>query len=181
MADPLSLSVIGATVLNQGVQFLYAQASELLKRWRERRDNKDAAVTAELQPPADILAGEVAAATPDDERLGQLHEELSELRKALVDIADGEAVDPSDEATVSEIEALRRAIEVIYGQRITFKGERREPSGPLVEADVDVERVRGDVAAVRAQSIRAGVVKARVKAKDVEGNVNGVNIEGDIG
>jgi len=40
MSDPdtLSAAVIGSAALTEGIKFLYRQAGEILKRWRERRD-----------------------------------------------------------------------------------------------------------------------------------------------
>ena len=38
MVDPLTLSTIGAVALTEGIKFLYEQAGEVLKRWRERKD-----------------------------------------------------------------------------------------------------------------------------------------------
>ncbi len=41
MADPLSVTLItlaSTEALKKGVEFLYGQANEILKRWRERKD-----------------------------------------------------------------------------------------------------------------------------------------------
>ena len=37
MADPFTLGAVGAVVLTEGIKFLYGQAGEALKRWRERK------------------------------------------------------------------------------------------------------------------------------------------------
>jgi len=45
MIDPLTISAIGAVAITEGIKFLYGQAGELLKRWRERKDAaKDATI-----------------------------------------------------------------------------------------------------------------------------------------
>jgi hypothetical protein len=38
VADPLNLSVFAVEALNEGIKFLYGQATELLERRRERKD-----------------------------------------------------------------------------------------------------------------------------------------------
>src|SRR5260370_4397095 len=60
---------------------------------------------------------------------------------------DPETIDAKDENLLKAIDGLRRTLEVIYQQRLTFKGEAgRAPSGPLIEGEVDVEHALGDVA-----------------------------------
>lgn len=46
---------------------------------------------------------------------------------------------------VKHVDALRQILELIYQQRITFKGEEREPSGPKVITIVEVKQVLGNV------------------------------------
>jgi hypothetical protein len=138
MIEPISLTAVGVFALTEGIKFLYTEAGELLKHRRAK--NEGAAQEAsgpELRPPADIIEGTVDPTRPNDERLDRLADELRKRRGALIDYADDvEAVDPSDVTLLNEVDELRRLIEVIYGQRITFKGENREPSGPLVENEV---------------------------------------------
>jgi hypothetical protein len=183
MTDPFTVTAVGATVLSEGIKFLYGQAGELLKRWRERRDGQTPTVAADLRVPPGILAGTVSAVTPNDQILDRVHAELSDLRKDLLDYAEGEPVDPADSAAAANFDALRRIVEVIYGQRITLTGEDREPSGPLVEAEVNVDSVRGDVAALRARAVKAGTVRAKATGKNVEpgGRLSAVELSGDIG
>jgi hypothetical protein len=40
MPEPvtITLAVVGTAALKEGVKFLYGQAGELLKRWREKRE-----------------------------------------------------------------------------------------------------------------------------------------------
>ena len=61
--DPLTLSAIGGTILVEGIKFLYGQAGELLKSWRERRQKGDAAEPPRLgSPPPNLLEGNVSPA-----------------------------------------------------------------------------------------------------------------------
>jgi len=49
MSDPTTLSAaaIGAAALTEGIKFLYGQAGEILKRWRERKDKAAQESTAQ--------------------------------------------------------------------------------------------------------------------------------------
>jgi hypothetical protein len=179
--DPISVGAIGAVALTEGVKFLYAQAGEVLSRWRERRAGSPAPGAA-LRPPAELIEGEVEPAEPDLDRVGAVEQELRDIRRSLAvyaDDSDPEPVDPADKPLLEQVDALRRLLEAVYGQRITFKGEAREPSGPLVEGEIDVEQVAGDAAAVRARVIESGEVKGIAKAKRVErgGRVSGVDAD----
>jgi len=108
-----------------------------------------------------------------------LHEDMTELAGVLASYASGiKEPDPSDSDMVEAADALRRALEAVYGQRITFKGETREASGPIVVGRVDVDKVAGDVAAVRARLIRSGRVEGHVTAKEITGGeVRGVDVD----
>jgi hypothetical protein len=196
MADPLTLTALGAVALTEGIKFLYTQASELLKRRRERKKAAADAAAAraeqaaraapaapvEVATPA-VVEGELAPVTVDDGALDRLAEEISGLRHDLgryVDETDPAPVDPSDERLVATVDALRQAIEAVWGQRITFKGERREPSGPVVRGAIDVDSVAGNAAAVRAGRIGGGAtVEGTVRAGRVErgGTVTGVEAD----
>jgi len=74
---------------------------------------------------------------------------------------------------------MRRSLEVILGQRITFKGEAREASGPLVAGEADIDEVVGYAAAVRAKDVTGtgGELRGRLAARRVTGQAVGVDIE----
>jgi hypothetical protein len=106
--------------------------------------------------------------------------ELREIRRLLADYADGiEVPKPGDHLVAEQADALRRLLEAVYGQRITFKGEQRPPSGPLVIGEIDVKQVAGDAAAVRAKVISSGEVRGSAKAERVEegGKLTGVETD----
>lgn len=170
MVDPLSGAVISALVLTEGIKFLYGQAGELLKRRRERLAAAENDVTPEavLDPPPGLLAGEVQRTGPDDAQLDRVEPELRGLRRDLGDYAeDLRDVDPDDGLLREQVDALRRLLEVVYGQRITFAGEQREPSSPFIAGTVSVDQVLGDVAAVRAKAIDTGRVVGDARARTV--------------
>jgi hypothetical protein len=145
VADPLTLSALGAAALTEGIKFLYSQVTELLKRRRERP----------AAPPAlPELAAKLEPIEPDGAALARLEPDLKDLRRLLGDYVDGiEPVDPADQRLLETMDAVRRLLEAIYRQRITFPGEDRPESGPLVEGEVDVITVAGYAAAVRARNV----------------------------
>lgn len=179
--DPATLAGLGAPLLTEAVKSLVGLATDALRRWRERRIARAAEAetapaaefTSEVVPASvdipDILAGDPEPIEYHLDRVEQLEEELRDLRRELADHADGiEDVDPADAHLVETADALRRALESVTGQRLTFKGEHRPPSGPVVDASVEVEVVRGHVAAVRARSVKAGKVRATARAGTVD-------------
>jgi hypothetical protein len=172
MVDPLSATALGAVVLTEGIKFLYNQAGELLKRYRERKESAAAASAAPeplLHVPPDIVEGSVSPAAPDYAVLEKLEQSLLESRRPLADYAEGLATPrPEDRLLVDQVDALRQLLETVYGQRITFKGEARPASGPLVRARGEVERVQGYAAVVHARSLKSGEVDAVGKAQTVE-------------
>lgn len=167
--DPFSLGALGALAATEGIKFLYSQAAEVLKRWRDRKAGKE----AEAQAPIPITSPEVLKGTLEPPRVDfdavdRLHDDIKRLAGVLGNYANGlEEPNPDDRDLAEAADALRRALEVIYGQRITFKGENREPSGPMVIGRADVTKVIGDVAGVRAHLVRSGRVEGELKADEV--------------
>jgi len=184
--DPLTLSGVAATVLVEGIKFLYGQAAEVLKRRREKRAAEDPVVEVAESPAA--LEGELDRLTIDPDAAERLEPELKTLYSALTLYAHGiEPADPEDEGLLRTVDALRRVLEAVYQQRLTFAGEARPSSGPLVEGEIDVKEVEGYVAAVEAELIASGHVIGKtivdrvgpggtavgVKAKHVGGTPGG--------
>jgi hypothetical protein len=181
VTDPFSAGTLGGVVLTEGIKFLYQQAGEVLKRWRERRESGGAETErALLRPPKGLLQGTVQAVGPRDDQANALEEELRKMRRLLGDYAEGiEALSPGDQLVAQQTDALRRLLEAAYGQRITFRGEQRPPSGPLVTGEINVKQVAGNAAAIRAKSISSGEARGRAEAERVEqgGKLTGVDID----
>jgi len=182
MVDPVTtLAGVATTVLTEGVKWLFTQAGDALRRWRERREAK----TAEPPPPADpgspeIFEGELGPLTMDTNVVERLAADIKDLRRVLMDYAEGvEEVRPDDHELLQTADGLRRVLEAVYRQRITFRGEDRPPSGPIVEGTVDVEEVQGHVAAVKARLISSGRITGTAKAARVEkgGELYGVEVD----
>jgi hypothetical protein len=175
MLEPITLSALSAVALTEGIKFLYEQAGEVLKRWRER---KDAAHGSTLQLPSaepvevrlpSVFAGQLSAPQIHFDAVERLETQLWEIRHDLSDYTEGiERVDMSNEHLLRGIDALRQLLEAIYQQRLTFQGEHRPASGPVVKGHIDVDEVAGYAAAVRARIIVSGEVTAEAKSKRVE-------------
>ena len=171
---------------------LYAQAGDALKRWRTRKDAQttdSAAPAATPVPvvaaaPAGVLQGRLAPLVLDFAKLEPLAESMYQLRQSLADYNDGlAAVDPTDESLLRRLDLIRRQLEAVFGQRITFTGEPRPAAGsPLITGEVEVGVLAGEAAGVVAGTIRAGQVRGSAKADTVEptGRLYGVKA-GDIG
>ncbi len=186
--EPISLAVLGAAALTEGIKFLYGQAGEILKRRRERRE----AIDANEEPPpstleaksSDLLDNPIALLTIDDEEVDRVTESMNELRKELFDFVDGvKSVDPSDEILLRRADALRRALESAVGQRITFVGENREPSGqPVVRGSVDVRELHSAATGVEAGDVMGGTIEGEVRVDSVgkDAPVTGARV-GNVG
>lgn len=189
MSDPITLSALGALALTEGVKFLYNQAAEILKRWLQRKDatTKDAkvdlpkkeALTVDIPP---IFEGQLSSIQIHFDAVEKLEKPLLELKRDLSGYADGsEQVNTNDKTLLEQVDALRCLIEAIYQQRITFKGEQRPSSGPVVEGRISVQDVEGRVGGVIAKIIRGNAhVKGEAEIKGTVkhgGEAGGVNID----
>jgi hypothetical protein len=176
VADPLTLSVLGATALTEGIKFLYSQATELLKR---RHEKAKTVASTEVVLPA--LEGKLEPLRPDAEVVEQVKSELRRLRHVLQDYVDDIApIDPQDRGLLETTDQVRRLLEAVYGQRITFRSEQRSKSGPVVEGTVEATEISGYVAAVRAKTVGgSATVRGAVRAGDVKehGQAIGVDID----
>lgn len=181
MTDPLSWAVLGALVATEGIKFIYDQATEVLKRRRERKAGREAEAEAPIPVPADApLEGTLEPPRVDFDAAERLHDEIKALRSALGDYAEGlDDPEPGDQELAAAANGLRQALEVVYGQRITFRGEDREPSGPTVIGRAEAETVAGDVAGVRARLIRSGRIQGTAVVKEVQqgGKVTAVDAD----
>jgi hypothetical protein len=180
MAIPLTLAGIGSVALTQGISFLYAQAGEVIRRWRGRKDTAAAAEPLTVQVPA-ALGGQVLTATPDLAAVEARSAELLRLRAALSNYADDvQPADPGDAQLIHSVTELRAALEAILGTHLTFTGEDRPATGqPVVIARVQVDDVQGTVTGVQVDdAMTGGRVDSSVTAADVKsgGSVTGVRV-----
>lgn len=183
MSDPLTLAAVGAVALTEGIKFLYGQAGEALKRWRERKAagaTPEVAEPVQIALPAAAFEGRLTEPRLHLEMVERLERDLRDLRAAVADYAQGiDEVDPADRALLEQVDGLRRAMEAVYGQRLTFKGEQRPPSEAGVVGEAKVEEVLGYVAGLRAKRIIGGSVTGRVEAGTVGPGGEAVGLEVD--
>jgi hypothetical protein len=185
MADPLTLAVVGAAALTEGIKFLYGQAGELLRRRWERKETLaegagDPLVEPLPAPRQGMLAGDPGPLVPDPAALDDLASELAELRTVLEPYVMGQRpVSADDAALLTRVDALRQGLEAVYGQRLSFVGEDREPSGTRVKGIAEAQTVRGVVAGASVKDLEGIVeVKGIARVGDVEesGRVFGAEV-----
>jgi hypothetical protein len=184
MVEPFSIAALGAVAATEGIKFLYGQAAEVLKRWRDRKAGKEVEaqepIRVDADEVADILEGTLQAPKVDFETLDRLHDDIKQLATVLGNYASGlDEPDPHDRELAAATDGLRRALEAVYRQRITFKGENRQPSGPIVIGRAEADEVAGDVAGVRARLVRSGRIEGTASAKEVResGKLTGTDVD----
>jgi Bacterial Ig-like domain len=156
IVEPITLAAVGTVALTEGIKCLYAQAGEVLKCWRERREAAESSVASpddtahmDIKLPG-AFEGQLSEPKIYFDAVERLHRDLRETRNDLADYAqDIEKVDNSNEDLLAKTDVLRRLLEAVLQERITFKGEQRPPSGPIVQGSIDVGEVAGYAAAVR--------------------------------
>jgi hypothetical protein len=177
MMEPLLVGV-ASTALVEGVKFLYQQAGEVLRSWRERRRDRDAAPPAVLEPPAAVQLGQ-AAPLADPPSL-ELMDTLQELKDLVEPIKDG-AGDVEAPAVRTAVANLRDLLEVALQSPITLAGEQPR-TVEVSDVDVVARRVAGQVRGVRADLERlqgpASIRRVRVRTDDIDegGEVTGVDL-----
>jgi len=150
MTEPTSLAAVDVPALTEGVKFLYARAGDLLKWWRDRDRRSDTQSQLRVELPQEVFVGNLHPIQPDSRGLSALLVPLRELRASLAEYAQGiDPIDPADTALLAKIDALRSAVEAVYGQRLTFIGEAAPPSGTPVQGSARADEAFGYLAAVR--------------------------------
>jgi hypothetical protein len=185
--EPNTLATVDQAVITEGVKFLYAQAGELLRRRRDRRKKSVAQPGSQSVAPelaSDVFEGTGRPSAPNSALADSFLDDLSAFRHTLAPYAQGiKDIDPSDQTLLKTVDAMRKILEAVYGERLTFIGEQRALPGPVIQGRAQIDKIEGDVAGVRSYSIHEGEVSGEVIAKSVEtgGTASGVDIHGDIG
>ncbi|MEA2202839.1 MAG: hypothetical protein QOI89_3544 [Solirubrobacteraceae bacterium] len=179
MPDPVTLTVLGGVAATEGIKFLYGQAAELLQAWRERRGKVDAGDAPPSQLTVPILDNEVLDGAPaqpiaDATVLDRESKSLVRLLGVLSPYVHGQAdIDLADEELGEQAGCLRALLEAAYGQRFTFRGEQRDPTGTRVSVTQLLGEVEGAVLGADAD-VGPGV------DLDVDQNVTTVKAGGSI-
>lgn len=181
MSDPLSLAVIGAPVVTEGVKFLFQQANALLQAWNKRRRSaSDVAEGESLDvalPHSTALAAPPVAGGADASRVGQAVAQLQALATSLAPFAqEWEPLPDEGRALPPSAVTLRDLLEGIYGQPLTFRGEQRGRTG----ADLDFTQLLGTVTDSTVTAIEAVAIGdgSHVTASQTITDVTGSTVTG---
>lgn len=178
MPEPATLAGLEGAALTQGISFLYGQATELLKRRRDRRD-----AAAQIPADAPTQVSEIASAEVDEQVLKEHHAELRELAEQLRPYATGaRAVDePPDAVLIAKAEALRGLLELAYGQPITFDGEDRDPADVGITVKLVAGRIDGELTVADIGELRGGSqVSATGEVGDVGRDAKVTGFRGNV-
>ncbi|WP_406467930.1 hypothetical protein OH738_09935 [Streptomyces hirsutus] len=177
MTDQFTLATVTATALPQIFGFLFGRLEAALDRRAEPRE-EEASCPALVEPPAPFS---LRSETLTEERLDRLTGALHEL---AVYQRNPNLIQVDDEALVRTLSQVRDDLEVVYGQRFTFVGERRPTAGVRVVQRID-EVEQGAVArGARAQRVteRAAVdIDQFTRVVRSGGEVTGLDVEGTLG
>jgi hypothetical protein len=147
MSESFSLLVLGAAA-TEGIKFLYGQAAEVLGEWR-KRPKRGLSEESDLDVPVlpqDVLDAKPSGSTASAAAIARDYRDLVRLAGVLSPYALGQAdVDADDMELAGAAGQLRDLLESIYGQRFTFRGERRGPTGSLVSVRQRMAEVVGEV------------------------------------
>ncbi|MFE0763273.1 hypothetical protein [Streptomyces smyrnaeus] len=125
MTDFAALSTLIGAGLTPSLTFLYQRLERLLDRGGDPE--------ADPQIPSELTGTLALPLQPDTAELAARTQELEQLRDALSVYHRGNApIDSTDAPLLRTLGRLRSNLEEIYGQRLTFTGEQRPPSGPFV-------------------------------------------------
>jgi hypothetical protein len=179
MPDPVALSTLGSVAATEGIKFLYEQAAELLRSWRERRGGAAPGEAPPAQLTVPIVDNEVLDATPvgdvaDAAVLDRENKSLVKLIGVLAPYATGLAdIDPADAELSAQAGRTRALLEAVYGQRFTFRGEPRDATGTSVTVSQVLGDVEGSVVGAEATVQPGGVLS-------IEQDVNTVKPGGSV-
>jgi len=176
VADPLTLVVLGGVAATEGIKFLYGQAAEVLKGWRERRHKNAGPVDVPIVAN-DVLDAAPTTTVVDPGVVEREQRELVRLVGALSPYAQGIAdIAVTDAELGRDVQRLRQLLEAAYGQRLTFRGEDRPPTGSRIDVTQVVELVEGAVTGVDVGEVDGGAdvtIDQRVDQVAAEGTVTG--------
>lgn len=180
VTDPLTWATLGGTAATESIKFLFAQATEVLKAWRDRRQrNSDDALEVPVAE-TDVLDG-VPVGVELDTGTIQLEEAtlvrlIQDLAPYAVGLSD---VDPGDASLATAVSRTRDILERAYGQRLTFRGEDRAETGSRLTVTQRISQASGEITGVDAESIgRAVDIAVDQAAGEVreDGSVTGLRI-----
>jgi hypothetical protein len=146
MHDWMNLSPLGTMVLQAGVKFLYEQATAALRRKFEPHAGGPQA-PVHLPPIFNEVSRPLSY---HDDKVEALEEPLRKLSEVVSKWASGaEPVNPANIELIKATAALRLAMEEVFQQRLTFKGEQRSNDGLLGQPLTLIGELLNDVLALK--------------------------------
>ena len=140
------LSPLGPMAMQAGVRFLYEQAVAALKRCFEPRADAPQ-VPPRLPPIFNDVSGPLSYHL---DKVEALEEPLRKLSQLVSKWATGaEPIDPANAELIMATAALRLAMEHVFQQRLTFKGEQRTHDGLLGQPLALISELLNDVLALK--------------------------------
>jgi hypothetical protein len=183
LPESLSLSAVGASVLTEGIKFLYGQGTELLKVWRQRRERAERGEPSQSHeevpvPRTAALDGTPTVSEVDGPMLDREALTLVQLTGILsLYVEELVEVDSGNEELVRQADSLRGLLEALYGERFTFLGEQRERTGTRVDIKQVLGTVHGDVIALDAKRVDPGSdIDVQQSVQEAHGDVLGARI-----
>jgi hypothetical protein len=88
-------------------------------------------------------------------------------------------IEARDPEFLASLERLRDLLEQVYGCRLTFTGEAREPTGTAVRVRQDLGRVSGAGTGVKAKTIGAAEVDVAQSATQVDQGASVTGVDAD--
>jgi hypothetical protein len=165
----ISLASVAAVTVSEGINFLYAQAGELLKRWWDKNDTQNSTEPERinLELPEKAFDGRLHDPVVHYDVLRESADELETTYGRLAPYINGaRRMETADAKFLALADQLRTMLEVVLEQTITFKGEQRAPSGTRIDASMKIGVVRGEATNVDLEG--AGDVRSDVDATTVE-------------
>jgi len=176
MAAVDSINTVPSAQLILGFGFLHARLLEVL-------DSQRRGVSGEVvEPDQSGLDAAVGPLVPNPFVVKARWSAMDRLRQWLAPIA-ASGAPQADAAFRQRLVELREALEDVYGQRLTFGGEQREPTGTKVEVSQEIDTVWGlAVGADIASDWAGGDITATQKLGVVEKQATaiGARLGGDL-
>ena len=161
MHEWMNISALGTMVLQEGVKFLYEQALVALKRKFEPRADVSQA-PPHLPPIFDDVPGPLSFHA---DKIEALEEPLRKLSQLVSKWAVGaEPINPANPELTMAVAALRLAMEHVFQQHLTFKGEQRSHDG-LLGQPLAVGELLSDILALGRLGLSAGSGPALLNIK----------------
>ena len=146
MTEWMNLSTLGTMVLQAGVKFLYEQATAALRRKLEPHTGAPQA-PVHLPPIFNDVSRPLSYHV---DKVEALEEPLRKLSEVVSKWASGaEPVNPANTELIKATAALRLAMEEVFQQRLTFKGEQRSKDGLLGQPLDLIAELLNDVLALK--------------------------------